>query len=127
MEVVKDEEILNDQLDFIGYFSNKQISLCLAWPFWDFCSSTTFCDRPPCHLLPGVLPISKLLPLLLRALSRLGSEALGEEVGPLWLGKGLDTRLLAIWPLMAWRELSLVPFLNPFGNHLGQFFLLGSV
>jgi hypothetical protein len=58
MEVVKDEEILNGQLDFIGYFSNKRINLCLAWPFWDFSSSTTFCDRLPYHLLPGVLPTS---------------------------------------------------------------------
>jgi hypothetical protein len=33
----------------------------------------------------------------------LGSEALGEEVDPVWLGKDLDTRLLAIRPLMAWR------------------------
>jgi hypothetical protein len=29
-EVVKDEEIVNDLLDFVGYFSIKRVSLGLA-------------------------------------------------------------------------------------------------
>jgi hypothetical protein len=87
--VVKDEKIIDDHLDYFGYFFIKRISVCLArllswlwlWVFRVHFTPTPGMGYAPGCLLQGVLLTTQLLwarLLLQRSLSRMGARPLGE-------------------------------------------------
>jgi len=96
--VVKDEKIIDDHLDYIGYFSIKRISLCLArllsWSwlrvFWFHFTPTPGMDNAPGFLLPRVLSPPRVImdQIIIAPHIENGSRDTGRIDGPLMVGKG---------------------------------------
>ena len=104
-EVVKDEKINNDQLDFIGNFFIERVSLCLA-AFHGYGHFGVFIAPPPLWIPPppavyyrGYYPPPSLLwTRITTNLIEPGSRATGSRGGLPMVGKGSGFPVLEIGP-----------------------------